>query len=302
MSLDELVRVGGPRVLEHAPIGPLTTYRVGGSVRALVTLSSMSDVLELMPLVETTGLSSLVVGNGSNLLVAEGEHEAVAIRLDGDFTGLEWMDRDDSVLVVAGGALALPVMARRLASEGIVGFEWAVGVPGTVGGAVTMNAGGHGSDMNASVTAVELWHEGKRVTWDHDRLAFDYRSSAVGAGDVVLVATVSLVRGVKEDALARLSSIVRWRREHQPGGSNAGSVFRNPDHDHAGRLIEAAGCKGLRVGSAAVSDKHANFIIADPGGSANDVHRLIELVRIRVADHSGVTLRAENRFFGFEDH
>ena len=199
-------------MLEHAPIGPLTTYRVGGSVRALVTLSSMSDVLELMPLIETTGLSSLVVGNGSNLLVAEGEHEAVAIRLDGDFTSLEWMDRDDSVLVVAGGALALPVMARRLSSEGIVGFEWAVGVPGTVGGAVTMNAGGHGSDMNASVTEVELWHEGKRVTWDHDRLAFDYRSSAVGAGDVVLIATVSLVRGIKEDALARLSSIVRWRR------------------------------------------------------------------------------------------
>ena len=300
MSLDELVRAGGPRVVEHVPIGPLTTYRVGGSARALVTFSSREDVLELMPLIEATGLETFVIGNGSNLLIADGEHEAVAIRLGGDFTKLEWMDRDQSVVVVAGAALGLPVMARRLVAEGIVGFEWAVGVPGTVGGAVAMNAGGHGSDMDACVATVELWHDRARATWDHDRLAFGYRSSALGASDVVLGATLTLVRGDKEEAQARLGAIVRWRREHQPGGSNAGSVFRNPDNDHAGRLIEEAGCKGLRVGSAVVSDKHANFIIADPGGSAGDVRRLIELVRARVEDQSGVTLRVENRFLGFE--
>lgn len=301
MSLGELVAVGGSRVLEHAPIGPLTTYRVGGSVRALVTLSTMEDVRELMPLVESTGLESVVIGNGSNLLVADGEHDAVAVRLSGDFTSLRWTDGVHSVQVTAGAALGLPVMARRLVAGGIVGFEWAVGVPGSVGGAVAMNAGGHGSDMDASVTTVEMWHEGAIDTWDHERLAFHYRTSAVGRGDVVLFATVSLVRGDTEEASRRLGAIVRWRREHQPGGANAGSVFRNPGHDHAGRLIEAAGCKGLRIGSATVSDKHANFIIADPGGSARDVYRLIASVRARVADQSGVLLQAENRFFGFEE-
>ena len=301
MSLDQLIRVGGARVLEHALVGPLTTYRVGGSVRALVTLTSMADVLELLPLVESTGLEVVVIGNGSNLLVAEGEHDAIAIRLVGDFTSVTWTEDAGSVAVVAGGGLDLPVMARRLVAEGIAGFEWAVGVPGSVGGAVAMNAGGHGSDMDASVTSVELWHEGGVVTWEHGQLAFGYRSSAVGGGDVVLFATLSLVKGDIEESRARLSEIVRWRREHQPGGANAGSVFRNPEHDHAGRLIEAAGCKGLRLGSAMVSEKHANFIIADPGGSADDVHRLIKLVSARVLDEAGVTLVAENRFFGFED-
>ena len=300
MSLDELIRVGGARVFEHAPIGPLTTYRVGGSVRALVMLASMADVLELLPLVESTGLEVVVIGNGSNLLVAEGEHDAVAIRLAGDFASLTWTEDAGTVAVVAGGGLDLPVMARRLVAEGVVGFEWAVGVPGSVGGAVAMNAGGHGSDMDASVTSIELWHEGAAVVWEHGQLAFDYRSSAVGARDVVLFATLSLAKGDSETARARLSEIVRWRRDHQPGGANAGSVFRNPEGDHAGRLIEVAGCKGLRLGSAMVSEKHANFIIADPGGSADDVYQLITLVRTRVLDEAGVTLIAENRFFGFE--
>ena len=301
MSLGQLIRVGGARVLEHALVGPLTTYRVGGSVRALVTLTSMADVLELLPLVESTGLEVVVIGNGSNLLVAEGEHDAIAIRLVQDFTSVTWTEDAGSVAVVAGGGLDLPVMARRLVAEGIAGFEWAVGVPGSVGGAVAMNAGGHGSDMDASVTSVELWHEGGVVAWEHSRLTFGYRSSAVGGDDVVLFATLSLVKGDIEESRARLSEIVRWRREHQPGGANAGSVFRNPEHDHAGRLIEVAGCKGLRLGSAMVSEKHANFIIADPGGSADDVHRLIKLVSARVLDEAGVTLVAENRFFGFED-
>ncbi len=269
-------------------------------MRALVTLASMADVLELLPLVESTGLEVVVIGNGSNLLVAEGEHDAVAIRLAGDFASLTWTEDAGTVSVVAGGGLDLPVMARRLVAEGVVGFEWAVGVPGSVGGAVAMNAGGHGSDMDASVTSIELWHEGAAVVWEHGQLAFGYRSSAVGARDVVLFATLSLAKGDSEAARARLSEIVRWRRDHQPGGANAGSVFRNPEGDHAGRLIEVAGCKGLRLGSAMVSEKHANFIIADPGGSADDVYQLITLVRTRVLDEAGVTLIAENRFFGFE--
>jgi UDP-N-acetylmuramate dehydrogenase len=126
-----------------------------------------------------------------------------------------------------------------------------------------------------------------------------YRTSALGARDVVLGARFVLARGNANEAEERVREIVRWRREHQPGGANAGSVFRNPPADHAARLIEAAGCKGLRLGSAAVSEKHANFIQADANGLAIDVYSLINLVRTRVFEESGVELVGENRFVGF---
>lgn len=299
-ALDALIRVGGERVQEHADLGARTTYRVGGSVRALVTLRSTDDVLELAPLWAASGLGVVAIGNGSNLLVDDGEHEVVAVALEGEFSELRWHDEDERVIVEAGGGLALPVAARRLSREGVVGFEWAVGVPGTFGGAVAMNAGGHGSDMAAALVEVSLWHGNEVATWSKERLALGYRTSALERGDVVLGATLSLARGDADQAQERVSAIVRWRREHQPGGANGGSVFRNPAYDHAARLIEAAGCKGLRVGSAEVSDKHANFILADSNGLARDVFALMQLVREKVREDSGVMLVSEHRFVGFE--
>lgn len=300
MTVDELVRVAGVRAEEHAALGARTTYRVGGTARVLVTLSTPRDVDELGPAIFSTGLDVVVVGNGSNLLVADGPQELVAVRLSGEFAELSWSGGDRSVRVHAGAGLDLPVAARRLAGEGIVGFEWAVGVPGSVGGAVVMNAGGHGSDMAASVIEVESFSSLGKRTWRPEELAFTYRSSSIGPGDVVTNVTLELARGDANEAKERLREIVRWRREHQPGGANAGSVFRNPPGDSAGRLIELAGCKGLRLGSAVVSDKHANFIIADAGGRASDVFALIGAVRERVASATGVVLVAENHFIGFK--
>jgi UDP-N-acetylmuramate dehydrogenase len=190
-------------------------------------------------------------------------------------------------------------MARRLAHRGVVGFEWAVGVPGTVGGAVAMNAGGHGDDIAGSLVEATIWRDGVTSTRSAAELQLGYRTSAVGDDDIVLAAHFSLARGDVAEAEERVREIVRWRREHQPGGANAGSVFRNPTGDHAARLIEAAGCKGLRLGSAVVSEKHANFIQADAGGLALDVYSLMNLVRERVFEESGMELVSENRFVGF---
>lgn len=284
--------------MEHAPLGARTTYRVGGSARVWVTLSSLHDLEELGGLMMETGLACVMVGNGSNLLVEDGEHDVLAVHLDGDFSDLAWRDEGDDVLVDAGGGLDLPVAARRLASAGVVGFEWAVGVPGTFGGAVAMNAGGHGSDMAASLDHVDLWNA-RVETRSKDQLEFGYRTSAVRRGDLVVRATLRLRRGDAEEAQERVREIVRWRREHQPGGPNGGSVFTNPPGDHAARLIEAAGCKGLRHGSAQVSEKHANFIQADAQGRANDVYELMNIVRERVEANSGVTLVSEHRFVGY---
>lgn len=298
-ALERLVAVAGTRALEHAPLGARTTYRVGGSARVLVTLSSRHDLDEIGPLVVATELPIVVVGNGSNLLVEEGEHQLIALHLSGDFAALEWHDHEGDVIVSAGGAVDLPVAARRLARAGVSGFEWAVGVPGTIGGAVAMNAGGHGSDLAASVVDAEVWRDGASATWSRARLALGYRESALGARDLVLGARLRLRHGDPEVSEAAVRDVVRWRREHQPGGANAGSVFRNPPGDHAARLIEAAGCKGLRLGTAQVSEKHANFIQADAGGSADDVFALMSLVRERVRESAGVTLVAENRLVGF---
>ncbi len=301
MTLESLINAAGPRLVEHAEFGKKTTYRVGGTVRALLTLSSLDDFTELGSEIVNVGIPVVVLGNGSNLLVADGEHEVLAIQLQGEFEAFETSEANGEVTVSAGAALDLPVLARRLSAEGITGFEWAVGVPGTVGGACVMNAGGHGSDMSASIVEVMTWSAGSVLHWSPAELAFGYRTSALGASDVVLSAKFKLGLGNSEESKKQLSEIVSWRREHQPGGQNAGSVFANPKDDHAGRLIEAAGLKGHRIGSAVVSEKHANFILVDTDGKANDVYELMKFIQNKVFETSGVLLHSEHRFLGLGD-
>lgn len=286
-------------IKEHVPIGALTTYRVGGSARYFVEVNTHEMAAHVIPILQESALPLLVLGNGSNLLVADGEHEVVALHLSGELAEMQVTFLEDEVQVEAGAGLDLPVAARRLASEGISGFEWAVGVPGTFGGAVAMNAGGHGSDMAASVRSAGVWRDGLYSKWDAQALAFGYRHSALRDGDVVTWVGLSLSVGNALEAKDRLGEIVRWRRENQPGGQNAGSVFRNPEDNSAGALIERAGLKGERCGGAEVSTKHANFIQVSPGATATDVATLIQRIHDVVLEKFGVDLVAENRFFGF---
>lgn len=285
------------RVAAHKPIGPLTTYRAGGPAARFVVAESTDELLVVAEAAEAGGLPVLVVGRGSNLLVADRGFPGIAVQLGAAFSSIDI----DGCRVRAGGAATLPVAARRTASAGCTGFEWAVGVPGSIGGAVRMNAGGHGSDMAAVVvdaTIVDL-----RVAaierWSADALRFGYRTSSVRDSDVVVEATLQLSPGDAAASLRTIDDIVKWRRENQPGGQNAGSVFTNPPGDSAGRLIDTAGCKGLRVGTAHVSTKHANFIQVDDGGSADDVLALMRLVHERVRAAHGVDLVPETHLVGF---
>ena len=196
-------------------------------------------------------------------------------------------------------------MARRLAAAGLRGFEWAVGVPGSLGGAVRMNAGGHGSDMAACLGAAHVFDLATAdARWRSvDELGLRFRASDLTATDVVIEVTLRVQRGDRAAAEAEIADIVRWRRENQPGGQNAGSVFVNPvpGEVSAGLLIDRLGLRGLRIGTACVSEKHANFVQASDGGSADDVRAVVELVRRRVADETGIELRSEVRLIGFED-
>ena len=279
------------------PIGRLCTYGVGGPAALLVEAETPGQLDRLAEAVAATGVDVLVVGKGSNLLAADAGFPGLAVVLGRGFAAVAV----EGTTVRAGAAALLPRVARQSVREGLTGFEWAVGVPGAVGGAVRMNAGGHGSDMAASLVAVELVDlaAGERRIVPAAELALGYRRSAVATHHVVVEATLALARGDTEAGERTVSEIVAWRRAHQPGGHNAGSVFTNPPGDSAGRLIDAAGAKGLRVGTAEVSPKHANFIQADDGGAADDVATLMAEVRRKVAADAGVELHAETRMVGF---
>ncbi len=284
-------------VHHHEPIGIRTTYRVGGAALAHAEVSTVADLSTLVTAAASNQVPVMMVGNGSNILVADRGFWGVSISLVGEFDAIGV----DAGTVTLGAAVSLPAAARRLVANGLTGFEWAVGVPGTIGGAVVMNAGGHGSDMAATVTSATVLDmtTGEQRVWAAGELLFRYRSSAIGSQAIVLTATMTLEPGEPSEGEALLSEIVRWRREHQPGGQNAGSVFTNPPGDSAGRLIDAAGGKGLRIGTAQVSDKHANFIQADPNGSADDVLAVMRRVQALVQEHVGIELKPETRLIGF---
>jgi UDP-N-acetylmuramate dehydrogenase len=303
---DALAFLGG-RLEAGRPLGPLATYRVGGPARWFVEVADEAELTRLgAALGALTGspvpVPVLVVGRGSNLLVADAGFDGLVVQLGEAFAGIEVAPRGPGASRVrAGGAASLPVVARRTVAEGLAGFEWAVGVPGSIGGAVRMNAGGHGSDMAAALLGVRVVdvHTGETRDMVPADLHLSYRSSSVAPHQVVVWADLGLTAGDRATGEAEMAEIVRWRRDHQPGGHNAGSVFTNPPGDSAGRLIDAAGCRGLRVGTAEVSTKHANFIQADDGGSADDVFALmVEVVR-RVRAHAGVDLHPETRLEGF---
>ena len=291
-------RLLGALARRDEPLGPRTTYRVGGAAALFVEVDHEDHLDVLREAVAATGVDVLVVGKGSNLLVADAGFPGLAVSLGDGFAQIDI----DGTRVTAGAAAALPVVARRTVRAGLTGFEWAVGVPGSIGGAVRMNAGGHGSDMAASLVGVRVvdLRTGEDGVVPASALELGYRSSAVAPHHLVVSADLALAVGDPEVGARVLAEIVAWRRANQPGGPNAGSVFTNPEDDSAGRLIDAAGLKGCRVGTASVSEKHANFIQADEGGRADDVRALMQLVVERVQAATGVTLHPETRCVGFD--
>jgi len=301
-AIEATAVVLGERVRRQYPLGPLTTYRVGGPAALFFRVESEAELGRVAEAVARSGIDVLIMGKGSNLLVADGGFAGLAIALGDAFAAIDVCHLDGGRATVrAGGSAALPVVARRTAVAGLTGFEWAVGVPGSIGGAVRMNAGGHGADMARSLVRVRVVDvaRGEDEVMAASGLDLSYRRSALTFSQVVVWGELSLAVGDQAQAEAEISSIVRWRRANQPGGQNAGSVFTNPSGDSAGRLVEVAGCKGLRHGSAVVSTKHANFIQADEGGSADDVFALMLDVRRRVHARAGVLLEPETRLVGF---
>jgi len=283
------------RVLESEPLGPLTTFRVGGAVDVLVEVETVDDLAAVGVLADES-MPLAIVGRGSNLLVSDDGFRGVAMKLG---RGFRFHDVTDAGLRL-GGAVYLPAAARLTARLGLTGFEFAAEIPATFGGAVAMNAGAHDAciaDVLVAASVFDLRSGVERRVMAED-LGYGYRHSALGQHDVVIGGEIALRKGDPQDVASRIGAYLQWRREHQPPGRSAGSVFVNPPGDAAGRLIDEAGAKGMRVGGAEVSSVHANFIVASPDASAGDIWLLIQRVRDLVAERSGVTLQPEVRFLG----
>jgi len=302
--VEHALAVLAPFATADEPLAPHTTYRLGGPAAVFASPRTVDELREVGRVAAATSLPLLVIGRGSNLLVADDGFPGIAVSLASLHGRADRVDIQDTT-VVAGAAVALPVLSRRLAAAGITGFEWAVGVPGSIGGAVRMNAGGHGSDMAASLLGAHLLDlRTDRCAWVAvERLGLRFRGSDLIDAQVVLDASLHLTFGDVVEAEAKVADIVHWRREHQPGGQNAGSVFVNPVPGElaAAQLIDGLGLRGFRVGGAFVSDKHANFIQAGEGATASDVRAVMEHVRAEVLAHTGHNLRSEVRLVGFAD-
>jgi UDP-N-acetylmuramate dehydrogenase len=295
------------RVETDWPLARFTTYRLGGPARLYVELASADDLLKVgNALLELDDpLPVLVLGRGSNLVVSDKGWPGVVIRPGAEFAWLQALDDEPTGTraprLRAGAATSMPLLANWSARRGLSGLEFAIAIPGSVGGAVRMNAGAHGTETSDSLHSARIFDLGTAQLEERsaDNFGFSYRHSNLGEHHVVVDATWSLETSEVETVRSEMEGYRRHRAATQPGAvQNAGSVFKNPEGDSAGRLVEAAGLKGCRIGGASVSTLHANFFIAAEGATAQDVFELVHAVREKVKAVFGIELEAEIRFAG----
>jgi UDP-N-acetylmuramate dehydrogenase len=277
-------------------LGGLTTYKLGGPAAYFVEANDVSTLAAIAEALASSPLPVLILGRGSNLVISDDGFPGVVIRLGRRFAAIEIGE-----VVVAGGAAGLPQVARTATAAARRGVEFMIGIPGTVGGGVRQNAGCFGSEMVDVLEAVELFdlERGETRRMRAGDLAMAYRQTNVASTQIILEARFGTEAGDPEEGAAKIREITRWRRLHQPGGTlNAGSVFKNPPGDSAGRIIDSLGLKGTAVGGASVSEKHANFFVAMPGTKASEVYLLVEKVREAVKAQTGIDLEPEICFAG----
>jgi UDP-N-acetylmuramate dehydrogenase len=294
----------GVKTSRDEPLARFTTMRVGGPADLFATVHNAHELRALVRFARTRELPHFVLGRGSDLVIADAGVRGLVIQVRAEGS------RTDGERYTAEAGVQMARAATESQRAGLTGLEFGLAIPGTVGGAVWANAGAHEADIAGVLESARvLAADGTESVVAAADLELAYRDSrfkhvdpdATGASprDLVVDATFRLAPADPDTIKARLDDIRRWRQAHQPLGlPSAGSVFRNPDGDSAGRLIEAAGLKGLRIGGAVVSEKHANFIVNDQKGTAGDVRSLAERVRVEVLDRHGVELRFEIEFVG----
>ena len=298
--IKELEKANIGRVVKNVPLSKYTTYKTGGTAKVFVYPKDVSSLISLLKVLKRKSIKYKVLGKGSNVLFSDRVYNGVIIKLD-EFDNIEFFGKDK---VKVGAGYSLMKLSLLTAKKGFSGLEFASGIPGSVGGAVYMNAGAYKSDMGYVVVQTKvLTPDFKIISLENKELDFHYRTSffKMHPDYICLEATIKLTKGDK----SKIEDVIKERRKRRIASQpleypSAGSVFRNPDSNFAGKLIEDLGLKGKKIGGAMVSDKHANFIVNYNHATSNEVKRLIDEVHDKVKAEYGIDLKVEQEFVNWE--
>jgi UDP-N-acetylmuramate dehydrogenase len=296
----ELKQLAGLKLKCSEALARYTSMKIGGPADYFIEVANEAALAELLPVLKRHRCDFYLLGNGSNVLISDRGVRGAVIRLGEEFKTVQWREADGAVHANAGAACALPQLVREASRRGYAGLEFAEGIPGSVGGALYMNAGAYGTEFEKVVELVEaMTDEGKPMRLAREQMTFSYRDSHLPARTVVTRVTLRLEKSDAVRVSAKVRELTSRRKQSQPSGfPNSGSMFRNPSGDYAGRLIEAAGLKGKRIGQSQISERHANFFINLGGAKAVEVRQLMALAQTEVRRRFGVELVPEIKFWG----
>jgi UDP-N-acetylmuramate dehydrogenase len=286
--------------LEEEPLSLHTSLRIGGPAEFLVFPSNLRELQEILKLVSRYEIPFGVIGKGTNLLVRDGGVRGILINISNLCSGFQFT----GINVKSGAGVPLPLLARAAINRGLQGLEFAIGIPGSVGGAIYMNAGAFGYSIGALLQKVVcLDYKGNLREYSKDRIVFSYRYSSLQEEKIIILqAVLTLSEGEREELLLSAKRMQKERRLKQPSLPSAGSIFRNPPGYAAGYLIEQTGLKGMTVGGAQISTKHANFIVNKDNATARDVLALIGIIREKVKESFNINLELEIEIIGENGH
>ncbi len=295
----KLVGLAGEKISFDCPTAQYTTFNVGGQSEALYKADDLEELRRVIVCLNKERIPYLMVGRGSNLLIKDGGIDGLVIMLKGALAAIEQESTED-LTILAGAGLSLVDLMTYCRCEGLGGLECFAGIPGTVGGAVVMNAGAFGKEFGSRVRGIQMiTPQGELMMRDRTQLRFSYRRLDIEKGVVTVRARLKLHRETEETVAGRIADYLKRRKLNQPlEYMSAGSVFKNPPNEYAGRLIENAGLKGKRIGGAMISEKHANFIVNTGGAKAKDILDLLSLARAEVKKATGIELEPEIRIVG----
>ena len=287
---DELQAITS-KVKYNEPLSKHTSFLIGGPALALVEINSVDELKSLLSFRERFNLPVMVIGHGTNILIGDAGYNGITVVLSKNLSQIHF----NGTQIIAGAGITLTRLAKQLAQNSLSGLEFAYGIPGTLGGALIMNAGAHGHSMSEIVTEIQVMtHKGEILTISNEQAGFDYRHSNLGQYFCILEATLQFKRKSREKIEAEMRKLYDERKSKQPlSFPSAGCIFKNPPGTSAGKLIDECGLKGTKIGGAEVSQKHANFIVNISEATAADVLALIDLVRKQVKSKTGIELELE---------
>lgn len=296
----ELKQLAGLKLKTAEPLARYTSMKIGGPADYFIEVANETALAKLLPALKRHRCDFYLLGNGSNILISDRGVRGAVIRLGEEFKTVQWREAEGAVHASVGAGYAVTQLVREASRRGYAGLEFAEGIPGTVGGALYMNAGAYGSEFEKVVEVVEaMTSDGQPMRLTREQMTFGYRDSHLPAGTVVTRVTMRLQKAEATRVSSKVRELTSRRKDSQPSGfPNSGSMFRNPSGDYAGRLIEAAGLKGKRIGQSQISDRHANFFINLGGAKAAEVRQLMALAQAEVRRRFGVELVPEVKFLG----